>query len=172
MTNEHIWYCTHTAFDNVYIIFLKCLSSAVLVPLALSGRPFFHSRLKSLSGGGFFMLARTLGESWKVCWFVACWPALFFLSLSLSLFFYMEINSHMSIPFLSHNQSLVAHRAETTVAECTQMRCLCELISLLSFHTVPGQYSQPTPTLLLLPLSGKPVFHGRQKSLLNTKQNA
>ena len=64
-------------------------------------------------------------------------------------FFGVEISSRSNIfHSLCQDQSTVAQRAETTVAECSLTSCVWARFRIGS-HTMPGQrHSQPTPTSL------------------------
>ena len=48
---------------------------------------------------------------------------------------------------LSQNQSTVPQQSEE-LWPSVPWRVVCELVSLIGYHTLPGQHSQPTPTLL------------------------
>ena len=65
-------------------------------------------------------------------------------------FFKVEISSRTSFPLFSccQEQSTVAQRAETTVAECFPDELRVSSFSFIGSNTVPGQHSQPTQTSL------------------------
>ena len=88
---------------------------------------------------GFYLLARILGE----CSTIQFPPALFFF-----FFFEVVINSRSLIPLIIQDQSTVAQRAETNVAECSLTSCVSARF-LIGFHSMPRQrHSQPTLTSL------------------------
>ena len=63
-------------------------------------------------------------------------------------FFEVVINSRSLIPLIIQDQSTVAQRAETNVAECSLTSCVSARF-LIGFHSMPRQrHSQPTLTSL------------------------
>ena len=112
---------------------------------------------------GFFLACGDFGQSFDD----SCSPAPFF-------FFFYKWRSDRAHQFdiLGQDQSTVAQPAETTVAECP-WRIACELLSLKSSHTMPGQHSQPTPTSSQPPrvISGLIATYNRDNINITCKQN-
>ena len=55
--------------------------------------------------------------------------------------------AHTNSTIFGQDQSTVAQRAETTVAECFPDELCVSSLSLISSHTMPGQHSWPFSTL-------------------------
>ena len=108
-----------------------------------------HVRIQELihSCGNFWwwgLFPRLRGFWQNVRPFISC------LRFLLLLFFFLKWRLARAHQFqsLCHDQSRVAQRAETTVAECSLTSCVWVRFRIGS-HTMPGRrHSQPTPTSL------------------------
>ena len=85
----------------------------------------------------FFFFFCLLARIWGECLTIHSSPSLFFLKWRLA-------RAHLFYS-LCQDQSTVAERAKTTVAECFLTSCVCARFRIGS-NTMPGQrYGQPTP---------------------------
>ena len=147
-----LWYkitscCHHSWVALVYwaaedFLWARWTTTATIVPTPVKQQSVTDKSVgllsmeAFLSVGGFFLACKNFGGRFDD-WIPA--SASFF-----SFFFKVKISSHVPMPLFFYGQD----QAETTVTECFPNELRMSSFSLIGSHTVPGQHSQPTLTLL------------------------
>ena len=120
----------------LFFFFFFCKLCVALSDVACFLLKYIHECPKSTTWCGvFFLTVRIFGEGSLI-------PHLCFFLLLL-----LEISSHTLIPLFMPG---LVHSGSASWDNCGSVPLWveCELVSLIGFHTLPGQHSQPTVTWL------------------------